>query len=71
MVAESAEERFIRGFSLKIEGSGEREGSMVGFMGQEILQQHDTKICFVSQDEGQYASKIRIIEHIEGQSLDA
>ena len=46
MSAESAEERFIRGFSSKIEGSAEKKGSTVGFIGQEILQ-HDTKIGFV------------------------
>ena len=60
MPAESAEERFIQGFSLKIEGSTEQNGSMIGFIGQELLQ-HDTKTGFVERDEGQDDTQIGFV----------
>ena len=44
--AESAEECFIRGFSLKIEGSKEQNGSMIGFIWQKIMQ-HGIRIGFI------------------------
>ena len=48
MSAESAEERFIRGFSLKIEGSEEQNGSMIGFIQQ--------KSCNMASESASYSS---------------
>ena len=45
---------------MKIEVSREQDGSMIGFIAQEILQ-HDIKIEFVELDEGQNGSKISFI----------
>ena len=60
MPAESVEERFIRGFSLKFQGAREQNGSMIGFIGQELLQ-HDTKTGFVEREEGQDGTKIGFV----------